>query len=133
MPTRRWRLWGRAVPFWMPSFESDFVPSAANSTSATVAGHDYTTYYDREANRDRVVFVYKNNSIAYRKITAAAPSGASDALTLSGGAGTMALTNLRFASFLKLGHLDAGALELAWITDTKVQVAWRFRELLAAP
>ena len=123
----------RAVPFWMPSFESDFAPVSFAGSTFTASGHGYTDHYEGAPNRDRVVFVYRDNSIGYRNVTGAAPSGANDQLTLTGGAGSMTTTNLRLACLLKLGHLDADTLELAWLTDDLVRVTWRFRELLAAP
>jgi hypothetical protein len=124
---------GRTVPFWMPSFQSDFDAVSLVGSTLTVSGHLYTDYYNLADARKDLVFVYNDDTIAYRRITAASKSGANDALTLSGGSGTLSLSNLRYICFLKLGILGADLLEIAWETDSVARVVFTFSELLTTP
>lgn len=124
---------GRTVPFWQPSFQSDFDPVSLVGSALTVSGHLYTDYYNLADARKDIVFVYNDDTIAYRRIGAASKSGSNDVLTLSGGSGTLSLSNLRYICFLKLGILGADLLEIAWETDSVARVVFTFSELLTTP
>lgn len=122
---------GALATLWVPTMQEDFEILSTNSdTQMTVEGTNYSDGYAlAEARRD-LAFVYWDGSMEFRRVVGFSGT-VNETLTL--GAPVPTLTNLRFVSLLKFCRLDADQLELAWETDDKVVVAWRFRELLHTP
>lgn len=122
---------GALATLWVPTMQEDFeILSTDGDTQMTVEGMNYSDGYAlAEARRD-LAFVYWDGSMEFRRVIGFSGT-VNETLTL--GAPVPTLTNLRFVSLLKFCRLDADQLELAWETDDKVVVAWRFRELLHTP
>lgn len=124
---------GALRPVWVPTMQEDFDILSINIPEHQITVRD-TNYSDAyalaEARRD-LAFVYRNGSVALRRVIAFELAGDNETLRLD--AVVPSTTNLRFVSLLKYCRLDADQLELAWQTDNVVQVAWKFRELLHTP
>lgn len=115
---------------WVPTMQHDFEIVSASGTDLTVEGTEYSDNYAlAEARRD-LVFVYEDNSMAFRRVTGF--SGTPDE-TLDLDALIPSLTNLRSVSLLKFCRLDGDTLEIAKVTDDLWKFAWRFREQLTTP
>jgi hypothetical protein len=123
---------GSRAYLWVPTMQEDFEVLSRHVGEHQITVRD-TNYSDSfalaEARRD-LVFVYWDGSMEFRRVIAFEGS-VNETLTLDAVLPTF--TNLRFISLLKYCRLDADQLELAWETDDKVVVAWRFRELLYTP
>lgn len=115
---------------WIPSMQKDFNIIASEAGSVTVSGTNYSENFAlAEARRD-VAFVNLNNTMTLRRIVSFTGSP-NETLNLSDG--TPSLVNLRSMSLLKFCQMESDSIELAWVTDDLVQVAWRFKELLSTP
>lgn len=118
---------------WVPTMQEDFEILFVNTSEDQIEVRD-TNYSDAfalaEPRRD-LAFVYWDGTMRYRRVIAFEVFGSNEKLRLDTDVPT--LTNLRFVSLLKYCRLDADQLELAWQTDNKIQVAWRFREPLHTP
>lgn len=117
---------------WVPSMQEDFEILGVNvpNDQITVRDTNYSDSYALAEPRRDLAFVYWDGSMEFRRVVAF--EGTTNE-TLTMGADLPTMTNLRFVSLLKYCRLDADQLELAWHTDNKVQVAWRFREALHTP
>lgn len=124
---------GALQSLWVPTMQVDFDILSINlpNQQITVRDSNYSDAYALAEPRRDVAFVYWDNLVALRRVTAFELAGENETLTLDAPVPTT--TNLRFVSLLKYCRLDADQLELAWQTDDTVQVAWRFRELLHTP
>jgi hypothetical protein len=121
---------GALASLWVPTMQDDFEVLAVDDDELTVRDTNYSDAFAlAEARRD-LAFVYNDGTMEFRRVTGFA-GVTNETLTLDAPVPT--LTNLRFVSLLKFCRLDADQLELAWETDDKVVVAWRFRELLHTP
>lgn len=123
---------GALIPLWVPTMQEDFEIVGVNAPNVQITVRD-TNYSDAyalaEARRD-IAFVYRDGTMAFRRVIAFEGT-VNETLTLD--APIPSLANLRCVSLLKYARLDADQLELAWQTDSVIQVAWRFRELLHTP
>lgn len=115
---------------WVPTMQEDFEVLSASGADLTVRDTNYSDAFAlAEARRD-LAFVYFDGSMEFRRVVGF--SGATNE-TLELDALVPTLTNLRFVSLLKYCRLDADQIELAWHTDNKAVIAWRFREQLYTP
>lgn len=123
---------GALVSLWVPSMQEDFQILGVNvpNEQITVRDTNYSDSYALAESRRDLAFVYQDGSMEFRRVIAFEGT-TNETLTLD--AAVPAMVNLRFVSLLKYCRLDADQLELAWQTDSVVQVAWRFRELLHTP
>ncbi len=116
---------------WVPTMQRDFEIVSAASSNLTVKGHNYSENFSGSEFRRDLAFIYNDNTAVLRRIGSSSLSGASEILVLDSSVPT--LTNLRSVSYLLFCRLDNDTIERAAVTDTKVQFAWLFRELLASP
>lgn len=118
---------------WVPTMQRDFEIVSINlpNQQITVRDSNYSDAYALAEPRRDLAFVYWNGVVTLRRVVVFEVSGANEVLTLDADVPTTA--NLRFISLLKYCRLDADQLELAWQTDNKIQVAWRFREPMTTP
>jgi hypothetical protein len=116
---------------WVPTMQEDFELLSVVDDEITVRDTNYSDAFALAEPRRDLAFVYWNGTVVLRRVVAFALAGANEVLTLDADAPTT--TSLRFISLLKYCRLDADQLELAWQTDNKIQVAWRFREPLMTP
>lgn len=121
---------GQLAYLWVPSMQEDFEVLSRGTTTITVRDTNYSDSYALAEPRRDLAFIYWDGSMEFRRVTAFSGT-TNETLTLDATVPTA--TNLRMVSLLKYCRLDADQLELAWHTDTVVQVAWRFRELLHTP
>lgn len=121
---------GALRSIWVPTMQEDFEVLSAAGVDLTVRDTNYSDSFAlAEARRD-LAFVYFDGSMEFRRVVGF--SGTTNE-TLELDALVPTLTNLRFVSLLKYCRLDADQIELAWHTDNKVVIAWRFREQLHTP
>lgn len=122
---------GSLTYLWVPSMQKDFSIISAVGSDLTVLGTNYTENFAlAEARRD-VAFVYLDNTMELRRINGFSGSG-NEVLTFES-PGIPSTSNLRSLSILKFCQMEGDSVELAWVTDDLVQVAWRFKELLSTP
>lgn len=121
---------GSLTYLWVPSMQEDFEVLSVGVNTITVRDTNYSDSYALAEPRRDLAFVYLDGSMELRRVTGF--SGTTNE-TLTLGATTPTLTNLRLVCLLKHCRMDADQLELAWHTDDKVQTAWRFRESLHTP
>ncbi len=117
---------GMSNPFWMPTFRQDLKPISKQGEQLTVAGHEYTDLYAPADSRIDLAFVYFDNTVVLRRIISSDTAGDDDLLYLDANVPT--LTNVRYLSFLRRVILDSDDLELAWVTDDVVRVAFAVRD-----
>jgi len=124
---------GALQPLWVATMQEDFEILFINipEHQITVKDTNYSDSYALAEPRRDLAFVYRDGTMAFRRVIAFELAGENETLRLDALVPTT--TNLRFVSLLKYCRLDADQLELAWQTDRVVQVAWRFRELLNTP
>lgn len=115
---------------WVASMQRDFEVVSVAGANITVEGTNYSDHYTLAQARRDVAFVYHDNTLEFRRVTASA-GAPNETLTLDATVPT--LTNLRSLSLLKFCQLDADSLEIAKVTDDVWRFAWRFRELLTSP
>lgn len=117
---------------WVPTVQQDFEILSYHIFENQITVRD-TNYSDAfalaEARRD-LAFIYFDGSMEFRRVIAFEGT-VNETLRLD--AVLPSFVNLRMVSLLKFCRLDADQLELAWETDDKVVVAWRFREMLHTP
>lgn len=118
---------------WVPTMQEDFDILSINfpEHQITVGDTNYSDAYALAEPRRDLAFVYWNGSVTLRRVIAFELAGENETLRLDAAVPTT--TGLRFVSLLKYCRLDADQIELAWQTDNKVQIAWRFRESLTTP
>lgn len=116
---------------WIPSMQKDFNILSSAPFTVTVSALNYSENFAlAEARRD-LAFVNQDNTMSLRRITVFSGSP-NETLTLEA-PGVPSLANLRSLSLLKFCQMESDSIELAWVTDDLVQVAWRFKELLSTP
>lgn len=118
---------------WVPTMQEEFDILSINlpEHQITVRDTNYSDAYALAEPRRDLAFVYWNGAVALRRVIAFELAGENETLRLDAAVPTT--TNLRFISLVKYCRLDADQIELAWQTDNKVQIAWRFRESLTTP
>lgn len=122
---------GSLTYLWIPSMQKDFEILSSAPFTVTVSALNYSENFAlAEARRD-LAFVNHDNTMSLRRITGFSGSP-NEILTLES-PGVPVLTNLRSLSLLKFCQMESDSIELAWVTDDLVQVAWRFKELLSTP
>lgn len=121
---------GQLAYLWVPSMQEDFEVLSVGATTITVRDTNYSDSYALAEPRRDLAFVYFDGSMEFRRVVGFSGT-VNETLTLDAAVPT--LVNLRLVSLLKYCRMDADQLELAWQTDDKVQVAWRFREGLHTP
>lgn len=123
---------GALAYLWVPTMQEDFEIVGVNvpNVQITVRGTNYSDSYALAEPRRDLAFVYFDGSMELRRVLAFEGT-TNETLTLDAAVPSMA--NLRMVSLLKYCRMDADQLELAWHTDSVVQVAWRFREALHTP
>lgn len=121
---------GQRAYLWVATTQSDFDVLGVSGAQLTVADTNYSDAYALAEPRRDLAFVYMDNTMEFRRVTGF--SGVTNE-TLTLDAPVPSLSNLRCVSLLKFCRLDADQVELAWHTDDKVVVAFRFRELLFTP
>ncbi|MBE2242385.1 MAG: hypothetical protein IAE86_06505 [Burkholderiaceae bacterium] len=114
-------LRGAAVPLWLPSFKSDFVPVAtigAAATTISVEWSGYTALSALQPGRRDVRIELVNGTAFHRRITAAAePGGGTETLTIAGALGTsVAPENVRSIELMSLA-VGPDAVEFEHLTD----------------
>ena len=123
---------GALTYLWVPTVQEDFdiVSHHVFENQITVRDTNYSDAFAlAEARRD-LAFIYYDGSMEFRRVIAF-EGAVNETLTLD--AALPSFTDLRMVSLLKYCRMDADQLELAWETDDKVVVAWRFREMLYTP
>lgn len=116
---------------WVPTMQRDFEVVSAVGSAFTVEGHNYFDNFASSEFRRDLAFIYHDNSMILRRISSVATAGVNEVLTLDSTVPT--LTNLRSVSYLLFCRLDSDILERAAATDSKMQIAWLFREMLSSP
>jgi len=130
-----WSIQGRRVPVWVPTLQEDFTALASDNflgySELTVAGHEYSDFYQVHPARRDLVLIHTDETMVFRRITAVEEDEDDDVLTLEGAAPSLA--NLIAVSFLKLSRLQEDTIGLVWHTDELVEVTLNFVDLLTSP
>lgn len=121
---------GQLRYLWVPTMQSDFEVLDVEDEMLTVADTNYSDAFAlAEARRD-LAFVYQDNTLELRRVLGFSGT-VNETLELDDLVPT--LSNLRSVSLLKFCRLDADQIELAYETNDKAVVAFRFRELRHSP
>lgn len=114
-------LRGRMGALWVPSFTSDLVLAsdvAAASTVLAVEWAGYTVFGRLQSNRRDIRIELMNGTVFYRRITACAETGATEALTIDAALGTAVSKDaVRAISFLTLCEQATDSVSIDHITD----------------
>lgn len=121
---------GRLNPIWVPTLQEDVDPISSSLYALTVRGTHFSDSYALQPARVDLAFVYQNETMSFRRISAIAPGAGQEVLTIDTPA---TLTNSLCVSFLKLSRLNEDTIELVWHTDSLVEVTVNFIDLLTAP
>lgn len=123
---------GALAYLWVPTMQEDFEILGVNTPNVQIVVRDtnYSDSYALAEPRRDLAFVYFDGGMELRRVVAF-EGVTNETLTLD--AAIPSLVNLRCVSLLKYCRMDADQLELAWHTDSTIQVAWRFREVLHTP
>lgn len=115
-------LRGKAKPIWLPTFFNDFemaVDAAPSATALTVKNVGFTTLGGPNEQRQDIMIQKVDGTLIYRRIVAAATSGADheviglDAPLVDG----LAMKDVARISFLSLSRLDQDTIEISHKTD----------------
>ncbi len=107
---------GRLVPFWMPTWNRDFVLTgdlASNAPAMVVKARGYTAKEYPFPARKYVAFLHPSGTKIYRKITSASASTTTETLTLDSAPG-VAVPAGTMVSFLVLCRLADDAVSIKW-------------------
>ena len=115
---------------WVPTMQRDWEPLNRRNNDLQVEDTIWSDYFVGLEHRKDLAFVYEDNSLEFRRIVQARGEE-NEILELDATVPTF--TNLRTISQLKFCRLDADSLEIAWHTDSKAVIAFRFYELLHTP
>lgn len=125
-----WSIKGKLTPLWVPTRQTDFDPISSVGNVLTVKEWNYSDNYLLHKARRDLVFIYKDKTMIFRRITASVKVGANEELTLSSSA---SLTNIASVSFLRMCRLKEDSIDLEWKTDTIVETTVNFVDLLTSP
>jgi len=116
----------------MPTFQNDaLLASAASSGDSTVTITDinYRNYYTEHTEHKDITFIDTSDNLINRRITgSSAGAGNTEVLTLDSALGVAASTSyFKQICFLQRSRLDADAIEFAWDTNTRANIAFNTR------
>jgi hypothetical protein len=124
-----YRRKGRALGFWMPSWECDFEVTATIGSADTqfTANMNYAETPDPVLMRDRVI-IFTPSGYYIRKLTAIAYSGASMTVSFDGSLGvSLAPSAILRVCYLKWSRLASDTAEISWkspaFAEGKISVA----------
>lgn len=126
---------GRLNKLWVPTMQADFDVVSVDATLSgshnliDVKNTDYQLNYNLDVHRRDICLVQLNRTLSLRRITAVAPSGGNERLTVDSSVAALGATT-RQMCFLRMCRLDADELELVWHTADLVRVVFRFAEVL---
>lgn len=135
------RRQGRRVPFWMPSWERDFLPTSMAIDLLNYTANGYANLIDGADGRKDLRIFYEREGLAqprgtilYKRITAAADNmDGTEQIAFS----TVFMNALDFdkiwVSFLRYCRLESDTAEIAWVTTCVATVKHTFRELHDVP
>jgi hypothetical protein len=135
---------GRRVPFWMPSWEKDFVPvSLLNSLTGYInyTANGYADLIDAADGRKDIVLIcerdttlYSRGDHIYKRITAASDNGdGTERINMSladFGSGDIGKFRVSFARFCRM---ESDTAEIAWKSSCVSQCRTTLRELPSVP
>lgn len=112
---------GRAIPFWVPTYQQDMVlaaDAAPGATSITVEQCGFTLYGGPRWDRQNIRILLADGTAVFRRITGCAIAGDNELITFSGGlpAG-VTRANVVQISFMALMRFDQDAFEIHHKTD----------------
>lgn len=125
---------GRAVPFWLPSYQQDLVlaADAANAaTSLTVQRIAYALqmFPSTGARRHLALYPHGGGTLTLRKVSDATDGDPTESLALSSALPQAYPAATTIVSFLKLCRLEDDDVEIRWLGENVARASLRFREL----
>jgi hypothetical protein len=121
---------GRTVPIWVPTWQSDFKPTANFSGSSIVVesvGYQGTLYPHNA--RKHLAIISHQGTIFSRGVTNAVDNGTTETLTLSSAIGETIYANACLISFLLLCRLDADLVSIVWNASDIAEAKLKFTEI----
>lgn len=113
-------LRGAASPIWVPTFKQDFLlvgAALSTDTTLTVEWSAYTVLQALYPNRKDIRIELMNGTVLYRRITAAAVSGANEVLTVDSAVGVAIQPSaVRSISFMRLSTIP-DSIQIQHLTD----------------
>lgn len=137
------RRQGRRVPFWIPSWEKDFIPTQlVTNGPITYQSNGYASLINASAGRKDIAMIYERGGVVFPKGTQLylRPSGAVDngngtetlTITLSGSVAGSDVDKVRL-SYLRYCRLEADTVEIAWKSSCVSQSRVTLREGFDVP
>lgn len=111
---------GKAVPFWLPSYQQDMTLAAdlsSGSAAPTIKRFGYgTLMFPAGGSRRHLAFLLPGTAFDFRKVTGAVDpgSGATESITLSGGVSRTYPAATSIVMFLTLCRLEQDEYEIQW-------------------
>lgn len=126
---------GRAVPFWLPSYQKDLTlaqDAAAAATILTIEHVRYTQLLFGTTGARRHFALYRPGSgMVFHKVTAATDpgDGLTETLSITPALASTFPKGTTLLSFLKLCRLEEDEVELTWLSRDHADVVIHCREL----
>lgn len=104
---------GRAIAFWMPSYQPDMTVTTtigSADTSITITDINFATYYDTA----EIMILLKDGTRYYRSVTASVDNGnGTESLTIAALGTTVTAAEIDMVSIMKLSRLDSDRIEIS--------------------
>lgn len=125
--------YGRRLPFWMPTWERDFVQTLPiNSLSPFKwETNGYTEFYNLIDYRRTLFFWRADDDYEVSRLTTCQDNG--DGTEQGGGIGIPGNQVWKRISFLRYCRMESDAIEIDWLAAGTAQTQTTFRELFKVP
>lgn len=127
---------GRAIPFWLPSYQQDLTLNddlAQSASSATINWIGYTLHQfaGSGARRHLAFYAVGGGTMFFAKVTNATDpnNGVTESLALGTPASRLFPATSTIVSFLKLCRLDDDTAQWTWRSRDHAEAVLQFREL----
>lgn len=125
---------GKAVPFWVPTWQRDLVPTLDISSVAlniTVEYINYTNLVYPSTPRHYITFISSSGAQVYKKVSNTFDNGdGTETLTLSNQVGQAYSKDQVLISYLTLCRLSEDATEYTWHHRELAEVSLKFIEIV---
>jgi hypothetical protein len=129
---------GACEPFWLPTYQRDFVPLgtiAAIDTTYNILDRGYTDLEFPDPNRRNLAFIFTNGTILKREITAAISNGdGTETITINEALGVEFIQRrANGICYLLYGRLSDDLVKMDWWTHDIASVDLTMVELRSVP
>jgi hypothetical protein len=126
--------YGRRLPFWMPTWEKDFLqvpPVGSSPQPFKWQSNGYTEFYNLIDYRSTLFFYRADDDYEVARLTTCQDNG--DGTEQGTGSGVPGNQSWRRVSYLRYCRMESDTLEIDWFTAGKARSETTFRELFKVP